>query len=174
MSSYKSGKPIFIGSIIVLIIAIIAPFAFVGFFILAIDIGSKEASKNLNLDYYEKLIIKTDKLVVFYDNIQYLNPSSEFKEYYSESHKSPIGNSSDNTLVADTDSFFVCAVDGNYVFKAIYWKNSSEFQLHCIPDSYGSFESNNFDSSIYLTSGRKNFPYNSQAYFDSVISYLTT
>ncbi len=176
MSSYKTGKPIFIGSIVVLISAIVIPFAIIGFFLLASDISYKIINERVNFDYYEKLIIKTDKLVVFYNNIQYLNPSSEFREYYSESHKTPVDNSSsDESLVSDNDSFFVCAVDGNYVYKAIYYKNTDTFELYCIPaGGYDRFEAYHFDVSKYLTIGRKNFPYNSQANFDSVISYLTT
>ncbi len=175
MSSYKLGKPIFIGSIVILVAAIVIPFAIIGFVLLASDISYKKINERVNLDYYEKLIIKTDKLVVFYEDVQYLNPSSEFKEYYSESHNTPVEEpSSEENLVSDADSFFVCASDGNYVYKAIYYKNVDMFELYCVPGGYDRFEDYHFDLSRYLTIGSNKFPYNSKAYFDSVISYLTT
>lgn len=173
MSSYKSGKPVFIGAIVVLIIAIIAPFAVIGFFIIASKISIKDASKNLNVNYYEQLIIKTDKLVVFYDDTQYSNLSNEFKSYYSESHNTPVDDSSYNEpLSSNTDSFFVCAVDGNYVFKATYWNDLNKFELCCVPSSFDNFMNYNYDAHAFLSSSITTFPYNSSANWNSLISYF--
>ena len=173
MSNYKAGKPVLIGAIVLLIAAIVIPFAVIGFILLATDISYKKINERVNLNYYEQLIIKTDKLVVFYDNMQYSNLSDEFRSYYSESHNTPVDNSSYSGLLSsDADSFFVCAVDGNYVFKATYWNDLNKFELCCVPSSFDNFMNYNYDAHAFWSSSITTFPYNSLANWNNLISYF--
>ncbi len=174
MSSYRAGKPIFIGSIVIIIMAIIAPFAFFGYFILAIHIGIENIYKRMNLDYFEKAIIRTDNLVVIYNNLEYVNPGDEFKEYYSESHKTPLGEPSGST---DRHYLIVYVSDGDYTFRAVYESNAQEFELYCVADDYATYieslkHSDDILGNFNLFSEYKTFPYNTPIHFDNLIEFL--
>ncbi len=172
MSSYKAGKPIFIVSIVVLALVVVICISMPVAYFIFLGIRSRDFNAHLNIDYYEQIILKTDKITAVYQGIKYENLDNGFREYYSESHKTPVDESSSMYFASESDSFFVCVSDGNYTFKATYKKNVQHFLLYCVAASYSDFEMKNFTERRFFDSEDISFEYNSVAHFNNLISYF--
>ena len=176
MNSYKAGKPIVI---IMLVIAIMTSIAFILvqpivfiLYLLSYDDSSARYRYNLDINYYERIILRSEKVTAVYQGIKYENLDNGFREYYSESHKTPDNTSSSAYFVSKSDSFFVCVSDGNYTYKAIYKNNNQSFVLYCVADSYSNFADRNFDELKYVNKKGATYKYNSAAYFNNLVSYF--
>lgn len=181
MSDYKSGKPIFIGSIVVMIVAVLAvlltPIGFLVYLRIAFAIAEQEVDKRLNLDYYERIILKSENLTVKYQGVEYSNLGNNFKEYYSASHEIALDESSDIASSAafnDTyqDVITVFVGDGKYTLEAVYERNIQSFVLYCMVITYKELAEKNFFYTTSYQISNKTFPYNANTNFDILVSYL--
>lgn len=181
VSSYKSGMIIFKGSIIVwivlAIIIILIPPGFVVAILIASRIGKEEVSTRLNVDYYEKIILKSENLTVKYQGVEYSNLGNDFKEYYSASHEIALDESSDiassaalNNTYQDVITVFVG--DGKYTLEAVYERNVQSFVLYCMVITYKELAEKDFFYTTSYQISNKTFPYNANTNFDILVSYL--
>ena len=182
MSSYKLGKIIFHTSliIVILVIVVFVVFPLIGGLVLAAaffissDIAHQGMKARVNVSYFEQLILNSETLTVVYNGQEFTNLNNGFREYYSSSHEVPVDYSEENNSFKylNSDSFFVCASDGDYTCKAIYKKDIQSFTLYCVADKYSVFKAANYDQSKFVYVNGAEFPYNSAMNFDNLVSYF--
>lgn len=173
VSSYKSGKPIFVVSIIILAGVVLLPFALIANYFISEEIDRNEVHKHVNVEYFEQLILRSEKIVVVYKDVEYVNPDNSFREYYSESHKTPVDETPVQGIEADYFLTYVC--DGNYTCEAVYANTSKSFSLFCGAADYETYRRAEnyvgFGSPIFAEASGS-FPYNSLANWNNLISYF--
>ena len=182
MSSYKSGKIVFHTSAIIvtalvfifIILPVIVAVVLVSAYFINTDIVNKGMAARLNVDNYEQLVLESDTVTVVYNGREFVNPNNGFREYYSESHKTPVESNDESSPLFDssTDTFFVCVSDGDYTCKAVYEKDVQSFVLYCIADKYSVVRAKDYNQSTFLLTNSKAFPYDSKTHFEKILSYI--
>lgn len=174
MSSYKSGKPVFVISIIVVIAFILSPLVLVASYFILEGIDRTEVHKHVNIEYFEQLILRSEKIVAVYKDVEYVNPGNGFREYYSESHKTPVEQSVVQDIVEE-ESVHIYVCDGRYTCSATYSNAYQSFALSCGVASYEDYKWLEFYdglASYGLKKETAHFPYNSAINFNNLVSYF--
>lgn len=174
MSNYKSGKPIFFVSMVILIGFLLSPLLILSGYLISEEIKKNEVHKRVNVEYFQQSILRSEKIVVMYKKIEYVNPGNGFREYYSDSHKTAV----DETSIPDAEykylHIYVC--DGEYTCSASYYSTQNKFKLSCAKADYETYRKLEFEGHslgpVLDPKEDAEFPYNSSAHIDNLISYL--